>query len=251
VDFAAEQHDIIMKRHEGTGQWFLDAPEFQNWMHGGDKTLFCPGIPGAGKTMMAAIAVDHVSALCDKMGLAYIFCRYKAQADQNVSSLLASLLKQLVQNRPQTAAATTLIERHFKRRSRPSLNEMFEALQSVCADYPVVHIVVDALDECDDRRGDRSALVDKLYNLQAGANVRLLFTSRFIPEIEQKFRSKPWLKVHANNEDVHQFVAGQVQRLSNCIQRNDELKREAQDTIVKAVDGMYVLYILLAALAVR
>lgn len=241
MDFAAEQHGIIMQRHEGTGQWFLSAPKFQNWLHGGDKTLFCPGIPGAGKTMMAAIAIDHISALRDEMGLAYIFCRYKAQADQSVSSLLAALLKELVQSRPQTAAATTLTQRHFKRRNRPSLNELFEALQSVCADYPTVHIVVDALDECDDRRGDRSTLVDKLCDLQAGANVRLLFTSRSIPEIEQKFQSKPRLQVHANEEDVRQFVAGQMQRLSNCIQRDDELKCAAQNTIVNAVDGMYVL----------
>ena len=104
TDFPAQQHDIITRRQEGTGQWF------KRWLQGSDKTLFCPGIPGAGKTMMAAIAVNHLcrTAGCDDIGVAYLFYNYKAQADQSASGLLAALLKQLVQvavQHPQNSGA--------------------------------------------------------------------------------------------------------------------------------------------------
>jgi Cdc6-like AAA superfamily ATPase len=246
VDFALDQHDIISQRHEGTGQWFLDSPTFQNWLYG-DRNwniLFCPGIPGAGKTIMAAVAIDHISRLREKKGLAtglaYVFCKYKAQADQSVSSLFAALLKQLVRSRPQTTAATTLIQWHIGGNCQPLLDELAEKMQSVCADYSTVYIVVDALDECDDKGGDRSRLVDKLCDLQVRGNsdVRLLFTSRLIPDIEQRFQGAHQLTIHADNDDVRQFVAAQMPRLSNCIKRDEGLKALAQNAIVESVDGM-------------
>jgi len=241
TDFPAQQHDIISRREEGTGQWFLDTPKFKRWLLGYKKTLFCPGIPGAGKTMIAAIAIDHLyqKTLSDDIGITYLFCNYKVQTDQNASSLLAALLKQLVQSRPDIATPVTrMYEDHSKRRSRPSFDEIFKALQSICSSYTAVYIIVDALDECANRDGARDRLIDKLRELQGRVDVRLLFTSRFISEITQKFELDLTLEVHASEADVRRFVAGQMPRLPNCIRRDDELKRIVQNKIVKAVDGM-------------
>ena len=191
--------------------------------------------------MMAAIAVDHLcrTALSDNVGIAYLFCNYKAQADQNAPSLLAALLKQLVQSRPDmTARVTHLYDHHSNKGSRPSLDDVFGALQSVCSNYAVVHIVVDALDECANNDGARGRLIYKLCELQARTDVRLMFTSRFIPEIMLKFRSNLTLEIRASEEDVRQFVAGRMPSLPNCIQRDDELKCAVQNKIIEAVDGM-------------
>lgn len=239
--FPAQQHDIMTRRQKGTGQWFLDSPKFKRWLQGSDMTLFCPGIPGAGKTITAAIVVDYLCGMagCENIGVAYLFCSYKAQADQSPSSLLAALLKQLVQSRPDIAAPVIHIYEHgLKQRSRLSVDEIFAALQSVCSNYTAVHIIVDALDECADRDGARSRLIGKLRELQATADVRLMCTSRFIPEITQKFCSNPWLEVRASEEDVRQFVAGQMPRLPDCIKHDDELRCAVQNKIVEAVDGM-------------
>src|ERR1700712_1045056 len=96
-DFAAQQHDFISRKEEGTGQWFLDSAEFKAWQQGPEKTLFCPGIPGAGKTMIAAIAIDHLykRSRSEEIGVAYLFCNYKAQQVQTSTALLAVVLKQL------------------------------------------------------------------------------------------------------------------------------------------------------------
>jgi hypothetical protein len=63
-------------------------------------------------------------------------------------------------------------------------------------------------------------------------------TARFIPEITQKFELNPMLEVRASEEDVRRFVAGQLTRLPNCVQRDEELKHAIQDKIIEAVDGM-------------
>jgi hypothetical protein len=243
TDFPAQQHDIISRRQEGTAQWFLDSAEFKEWLQGSKKTLFCPGIPGAGKTMMAAITVEHLcrTAQAD-VGLAYLFCNYKSQVDQSVYGLLSALLKQLVQSRVDIIAPVTdLYDHHSKQKSRPSLDEIFTALSTICSHYTGVYFVVDALDECSDQDGSRSRLIEKLRDLQAKTNMRLLFTSRFIPEVTEKFQSDPILEVQASEEDVKRFVAGQIPRLPKCIRRDGELALTVQSKIVEAVDGMSVL----------
>ena len=239
TDFPAQQHDIITRRQEGTGQWFVDAPEFKSWLLGSEKTLFCPGIPGAGKTMMAAIAIQYLchATESDDIGIAYLFCSYKAQADQTVPSLLAALLKQLVQSRPDTAAPVSdMYDEHSKRKSRPSIDEIIRALQSVCSKYTVVYIVVDALDECAGKA--RNQLIDKLHELQARIDVRLLFTSRHIPEIRQRFRCGPTIEVRASEEDVGRYIQGRINDLPSCIQRDKDLQDIVRSEIIKAADGM-------------
>jgi hypothetical protein len=51
TDFSSQHLDIITRRQKGTGKWFIESPEFLLWMRQPKQTLFCPGIPGAGKTV--------------------------------------------------------------------------------------------------------------------------------------------------------------------------------------------------------
>jgi hypothetical protein len=238
-DYPAQQSDIIKRRQEGTGQWFLDAPEVARWLNDAKTTLFCPGIPGAGKTMVAAIAVDRLldSAQNGAYGVAYVYCNYKSQADQDIVSILAAILKQLVQSRLSTLGPVErLHQKHAGRGTKPSLDDIYSALRDVLAQYPYVHIVVDALDECQSET--RRQLCTKLLDLQKGAEVRLMVTSRFVPDVEDAFRLALRLEVQASDADVKRFVAGQIHRLPGCVQRNTTLQELVQRRVVEAVGGM-------------
>jgi Cdc6-like AAA superfamily ATPase len=241
TDFPAQHHDIIVRRQEGTGRWFLDSLEFKKWLQGSDKTLFCPGIPGAGKTMIAAIAIDYLRTTPQykEAGIAFLYCNYKAHADQNTLNLLSALLKQLAQSRADVAAPVAQIyDKHSKQGSRPSIDEIFQALLSICSNYKKVHIVVDALDECDDSDGSRGLLIDKLYELQSRTGVQLLFTSRIISDITERLKSSLTIEVRASGEDVRRFLEGQIPRLPRCIQQDEGLKNVIKDKIIEAIDGM-------------
>jgi Cdc6-like AAA superfamily ATPase len=238
-DYPAQQSDIIKRRQEGTGQWFLDAPEVARWLDDAKTTLFCPGVPGAGKTMVAAIAVSQLldSAQSGTYGVAYVYCNYKSQADQDTVSILSAILKQLVQSQPSTLGPVErLHQKHAGRGTKPSLDDIYSVLQDVLAQYPYVHIVVDALDECQNET--REQLCTKLLDLQKGADVRLMVTSRFVLDVEDAFRQALKLEVQASDGDVTQFVAGQIHRLPACIQRDVALQDLVQRRIVEAADGM-------------
>lgn len=239
VDFAAQQSDIIREKQEGTGIWFADSPEFLSWISGSGQTLFCPGIPGAGKTMIAAIAVDHLwKHLQNKdIGVAYIYCNYKTQADQTATNLAAAILKQLIQQRPAIAEpVANLYDSHADRRTRPSLEEILHALQKVVSDYSKVYVVIDALDEC--LKDHRNRLLAMLHDLQSSRSLSFMATSRFIPEVIQQFSHSPTIEVRADDSDVRRFVAGRMDLLPSFVQRDGELQKAIKDGISTAVDGM-------------
>lgn len=237
--FQAQQSDLILRRQEETGLWFLGSSKFGEWFQGANPTLFCLGMPGAGKTMMAAITVDHLqkTVQAQDVGIAYIYCNYKARTDQTATNLLAAILKQLVQDRLSlTKSLSSLHDQHTIQKTRPSLDEIIGVLRSVLAHYSMVYIVVDALDECIER--NRDELLDSLRNLQSKADFRIMATSRCIPEVVEQFDNIPKLEVRADARDVKRYVLGQIKRLPKCIQRDGELQELVQDKIAEAVDGM-------------
>ncbi|CAD0018639.1 unnamed protein product [Aureobasidium pullulans] len=55
MDYALQHNDFAGRREPGTGQWLLDSSEFQTWLAVAGRMLYCPGMPGAGKTMLTSI----------------------------------------------------------------------------------------------------------------------------------------------------------------------------------------------------
>jgi Cdc6-like AAA superfamily ATPase len=218
----------------GTGQWFLNHPQVAKWHSEANATLFCSGIPGAGKTMIAAIAVDHLldSIINSPTGVAYVYCNYKEE--QELLDILAAILKQLAL--PNMEPVDRLRRRRSARGTSLSLHELIGYLRDVVDCYDKVYIVIDALDECQD--GSRRQLLTKLTELRTGRDIHLMATSRHIPEIEVEFNRALQLDVQASEEDVERFVNGQIHRLPRCVQRDPELQDKVRERIAEASAGM-------------
>jgi hypothetical protein len=246
IDYGPQQSDFIGRRQKGTGQWLLDSNEFQEWLNTRKQTLFCPGIPGAGKTMITSIIVDHLYTMFQddaSVGIAYIYCDFRRQQNQKPEDLLASLLKQLVQERPSIPEnAKSLYERHKDKRTRPSFDEIVKALHSIITGYSRAFILIDALDECQVSDGGRNRFLAELFGLQARTGVNLLATSRFIPEIVKEFQGRGTrLEIRASGDDLQRYLDG---HMPSFITRRLDLQEEVKTAIINAVDGMSVLSML-------
>jgi hypothetical protein len=55
LNFDAKQSLLFKDHHEGTCKWFLVGEVFRLWKDSQNAVLFCPGIPGAGKTFLSSI----------------------------------------------------------------------------------------------------------------------------------------------------------------------------------------------------
>ena len=190
TNYALQQSDHAGRRQTDTGQSLIHSAEFQMWLETDAQTLFCPGIPGAGKTILTSFVVDQLITRFrndERIGIAYLYCNFRRKDEQTAEHLLANLLKQPSQSRPSLPdAVKALHESHKQRQTRPSFDEISSTLQSVAAIYSTVFITVDALDECPLIDGCRDRFLTELFNLQAKAGAKLFATSRFIPEITAK-----------------------------------------------------------------
>jgi hypothetical protein len=207
--------------------------------------LFCPGIPGARKTILTLIMVDELFTRFENdgsIGIAYLYCNYRQQYKQNLEDLFASLLKQFVQEQPSIPdSVKALYNRHKYKRTRPSLDEISGVLQSIAAAYSRVFIIVNALDECQMSNGCRQRFLSGLFNLHAKYGANLFVTSRLISSIEIEFEGNSILEIRASEEDMRRYLEGHMFRLPGFVVRSLELQEEIKTSIVKAIDGMCVV----------
>jgi hypothetical protein len=244
IDYATQQSDFIARRQAGTGQWLLDSTELQSWLKTDNQTLFCPGIPGAGKTILTSIVVEELTTRFSKdptIGIAYVYCNFRRQNEQKIDDLLASLLKQLAECQPSLPdSVKDLYDLHKTKRTRPSLEEISRALHSMAAIYSRVFIVVDALDECQVSDGRRTRFLTEIFSLQDKTGANIFATSRFIPEIAEKLSGSTSLEIRACSQDVRRYLEGHMFRLPGFVIRSPKLQEEIKTEIAQSVDGMCV-----------
>jgi hypothetical protein len=242
IDYGSQQSDYFKSRQPGTGRWLLDSPKFHAWLETDEQTLFCPGIPGAGKTILTSIVIDYLYSKREEnpsIGIAYIYCNFRRKDEQKIDDLLASLLKQFIQERFSVPdGVKTIYNQHKDRRTRPSPEEILKALDSVLTTYSSVYIVVDALDECQLLNGCRSIFLSKLFSLQAKYRAKLFATSRPIADITELFKGRLSLEILASDEDVTGYLNSHMSQLPRFVTSKPELREEITTEIVKAVEGM-------------
>ena len=244
IDYAPQQSDFINRREAGTGQWLIDSEEYQTWVQTPKKTLFCPGIPGAGKTILSAIIIDDLSIRFRgeaDIGIMYLYCNFRRRDEQNAESLLASLLKQLCQERASLPdSVKVLYKKHKVKRTRPSFDEISKTLQSVTTIFSKVFIIIDALDECQTTDGCRTRFLTEIFLAQAKSGANVFATSRFLPEVIERFEGSISLEIRASKEDVRRYLDGCMFRLPAFVGRSPDLQEEIKTGIVSLVKGMWV-----------
>lgn len=217
-----------------------------------EQTLFCPGIPGAGKIILASIVIeyllqrqeDHVLSK-DRIGVAYIYCDFRRPEEQTLENLLRSLLRQLVQQQLLIPdAIRALYDRYKDKPLQPSYEEIRTALTSVTTLYSRVFIVIDALDECP--KGCRIRFLSEVVRLQDKTGANLFATSRDVPDIRELFTRclHVSMEIRASDEDLMVYLESNMSELpaldGHCLQLQEQLKSDIKTAIIKAVDGMYV-----------
>jgi hypothetical protein len=243
IDYGTQQSDFLGRRQRGTGQWLLDSTQFETWKATKKQTMFCPGMPGAGKTIISSIVIDHLDQEFQAdptISIAYIYCNFKRQDNQKVNDLLAALLKQLAGRcQPLPDRVRALYKHHQARKTRPSTEEISQVLHIVAATFSKLFVIVDAVDEC--QSSSRPHFISELFNLQTRHSANIFATSRFISEITDQFEGALSLEIRATDEDVRNYLESHMGQLRPCVLENRQLQEEIKTAISDAVDGMFLL----------
>ncbi|KAJ4259621.1 hypothetical protein NW762_007551 [Fusarium torreyae] len=251
TDHTATHAKHLSKCQEGTGTWLINSEAFQQWLETPGQTLFCMGMPGAGKTIMTSIVVDHLQERFREsrdVGLAYIYCDFRLQSEQSVEHMLAVVLRQLVQRYSVRFGIPPVVDdiyhRHRATGNSLSRTTLCKALRSLSVYFTRIYIMVDALDECQTTGGCRAMFLEKLFDFQDITNANLITTSRPIPEIIQILgvrKNAVRLEIQANKDDLQCYLDGQLGRLPDFVRDDPVLQRKVKSRIVDAVGGMFLL----------
>lgn len=172
--------------------------------------------------------------------IAFIYCNYKERSEHSAHNLLASLLKQFVQDSPQLSDHVKNLY-DTKLTARISREDLMKTLLLEIARVSRVYIVVDALDECTEEDNTRADFLDQLRSLPD--NVNLLVTSRNTTAIKREFEGVRSIEIRATDDDVTRYITERIKR-ENRLARHVKMNPNLQDIIVNRLldkaKGMYV-----------
>ncbi|EGO03310.1 hypothetical protein SERLA73DRAFT_149665 [Serpula lacrymans var. lacrymans S7.3] len=240
LNFRQTQSNIYGNRREGTGDWVLDNEVFKEWQTGCAKTMWCPGIPGTGKTVLASYIINFLTEKYNTpdVAVAYIYCNYKEQSTQTVYDLVASLLKQLVQDHSSTFTRVASQYQSYRQQGyRPTIQQVHNTLMSEIKQFQQVFVVVDALDEITESDNKRYDLLNKLRSLGCS----LLVTSREMDSIRKALRNVPYMHIRAHDDDIRRYIEGRIlpgTLLYELINGDPPLREEIIECIIKRAGGM-------------
>lgn len=239
-DFRAMQQEILRRSHPGTGKWMLESKEFQQWSSSHNETLWCPGIPGAGKTYLASIVIDYLQRQASPKGqdaVLCLFCSFNEQANQTAYKFMGALLKQLAQaSRTLSSGMRSIYDKRETIR-RSDFRVLADTFRSELRRYSKTFIVIDALDEVSESADIRTMLLEELRSCP----VNLLVTSRHDPTIKKQFSDAQHCEIHATDEDIRSYISKRMaleSRLSRQILSVPSLENDIPARIVGSAKGM-------------
>ncbi|KAJ6605260.1 ankyrin repeat-containing domain protein [Mycena vulgaris] len=245
INFFLRHADIARARQAGTGEWFLAEPHFQEWESGSGRTLWCPGIPGAGKTVLASMVVDHLRVRAkskqENIGVGCIYLNHKEAGNQTPDNLLSGLWRQLVRGRDVGSLAKEIYEGHLEERTPPLPEEVVKVLRSSFTHFSKIYLIVDAVDEYPEDK--RWILLGHLAKLNS-ANLMITSRPQILPD-PFSFSNLETLDIHAREEDLQTYVNAQIDsssRLSKHVHKQPSLRADIHLKINDhTVDGMFLL----------
>ena len=206
------------------------------------QTLFCPGHPGTGKTVLTSVVVEHLAKLStwtpsiESIGSAYAYCNYKETKEQTKEQISASFLKQLIRICPKTPETIHRLLAGLSREERqPSLFETTKALTDAIETFTRTFFIIDAINECDPNT--RGHLLSLLFDIQRNRNANLFVTSRCIKYIEEKFSRDNKLFIRADKTDIVRYIEARL-KYDETRGWTPQLRDEIAQGIAESADGM-------------
>ncbi|CAJ0554858.1 Ff.00g133710.m01.CDS01 [Fusarium sp. VM40] len=237
-------------RHPMTALWLTEGTDFGDWFNTERSRLWCSGIPGAGKSVIAGAIVDECLQLTQnqpKAGLGYFFCTYKDPRTVLPCNVLSTLCYQLAL---QHEDAFQILEAYYKELHPsphlpmpPKTSRLIEVLHDICRVFSRVYLIVDGLDECGDHTDETVRSMLRVSLATANKNINVALLSRDELMIREKLEDHfDWIEIEAHTHDIQLYVASQLAQLieeKRLRLRDPSLKDEIVVKLVEGAKGMF------------
>ena len=199
--------------------------------------------PVAARSIVIERLQRNYEILKSNASIAYVYCDYKDQVQQTFENIIASLLRQLVQNptrMPLSKEVEALYDAHVRDSTTPSLSSLYNTLKSEIRRDKQVFVIIDALDECLENTGSRARLIRMVADLTP--EIKLFVTSRPHLNLVDHLPNVRRLDVLASDGDIRKFVQERLSdiniELGRIVEGKSAFQKEIVDTVIAKARGM-------------
>ncbi|TFK19104.1 hypothetical protein FA15DRAFT_223380, partial [Coprinopsis marcescibilis] len=203
LNFRSIFNENVAKRTPETGREVINSDWFKEWLMdllGG--IVWGTGMPGAGKTVLACIVIEHLQKLVvesesNDICLLFAFCRYTERL--MVIDILLAILRQLLERHPQVLPyVKPMYERHKREGTRPSEAEVVDLLRQIATSglFKKTFYILDGLDEA------ASDIQVDLLEILSSLPVHFFITSRPLDSLKDIVPDARFLTIIASDPDI-------------------------------------------------
>ncbi|KAH0021690.1 pfs domain-containing protein, partial [Aureobasidium melanogenum] len=223
-DFSKIQNENRHCRVKDTGDWLIQDLKGSDWYLSGGL-VWIHGVAGCGKTVLSSKIIDHLiqryKSRADSR-VAYWYFQFSSVSTQDISSMLRSILRQLMCS-PLPDKVQELWKLHHRYGTEPSHSELLDTIRDLIAVHGDVFLVFDALDEYPENKSPgRSTLLETIEQLRTMGQerTRLIVTSRREPDIRKMLQS-----VACRSIDVDRALEADVEKFVTHALGHESIKR--------------------------
>jgi hypothetical protein len=247
-DPSINHHKALKECLPGTGVWLLKSRSYTKWKSRGATLLWLYGIPGCGKTVLSSTVIEdmrHHSHRPDA-AVVYFYFDFRDSQKQISEQMVKSLVNQLSRFCTETSPAMMSLFSLLDKAHYVSMDTLLAILQQVVQELPETYMVVDALDECNDRH-ELLEVVQKMAGWQQ-ENLHILVTSRRELDIEYSLEkltdenSAVDLRARLVDQDIEAYVDYRLSTDKDLQKwgRDAKLREEIIMVLMKKARGMWV-----------
>lgn len=235
----------------GTCQWLLSDLQYETWIASSESALlWITGYPGSGKTILSAFITDHLegkrpSARQEAIVCSF-FCAEEIENQHDANAILRSIIAQILVRRRHLLkyVETELGQSKDGRDLLKSYTRLWKVFHDLACDAGLgpVNIVLDGLDECEEKSRNRfvHSITELILKRKSISNqcIKFLITSRpfVVPRDYVRDASSQLLQLEDRqnkiDEDLRLVIGKRVQSIARRT-------RAAPDTITLLEQSLY------------
>ncbi|KAG5767093.1 hypothetical protein H9Q72_004876 [Fusarium xylarioides] len=243
TDYLAESSEYrrhLLSQAPGTGLWICETEEYRKWHESPDHgSLWIKGVPGAGKSVMAASLIQHLRTT-ESCPVLFFFFRNIVAANFSPRALIQDWLAQLLPHSPKLQFA--LQSRLQDSLDDTSDNELIQLFLDGVSCVPKLYCVGDALDEMST---DSTPILERLNGLATHRprTLKLLMTSRPSRTLQSTLRDSSIVHISLQQRlvdvDIHSYLN---HRFDNAptLERHREAKKDLINMVAEKSQGLFL-----------
>ncbi|KAH7397433.1 hypothetical protein BKA66DRAFT_241811 [Pyrenochaeta sp. MPI-SDFR-AT-0127] len=236
-------------RHPKSNKWIQDTPEYLSWYSSlGSDCLCCYGIPGSGKSVLAASLVDDLLACAagPRTLVIYYYCDFAENSSLEPICLLSSLIKQVLERVPLDQFTDSFDCPLKEGKPAPNLQKTLDYLADLIKIFDRAYIILDGLDQL--TTDGQTVVLDIIQNLLYNATIisKIFVTSRleeYIIKRSLKSHKTIQLSNGCTQDDMELFITESITSTlipQNPLLKDARLREDVIKALLKGANGMYL-----------